>query len=94
MIELLVGIGIVGTLVYYANYIYIINKLICKRRAKFANVGLAFIGMLLLVEFGLVSYYGELYHMIIAFTYTTMRVNEIYCRETGIKLPTDNLEKS
>ena len=72
-IELLVGIGVIGTLVYYFNYFYIILKLKNKRKFKFTNAALAFIVMLLSMEYGLVSYYDELYHMLIAFAYATTR---------------------
>lgn len=60
-IELLVDVGIVGTLVYYLNYVRILLTFI-KNIQKITNVELLFIGILVALmvsEYGLVTYYDK-----------------------------------
>lgn len=57
-IELLVGIGIVGTMIYYALYIGIIGRFLKGRKNNGINIKLAFsmIVMLAVTEYGQISY--------------------------------------
>lgn len=67
-VELLVDLGIVGTVLYYFNYIKIIFIGFIKKR-KMSNCGLVFIGILIAIlisETGLVSYYDKYIQMMLA----------------------------
>ncbi len=66
-IELLVDVGIVGTFIYYWNYLSIFAKCI-KKRKSLSYGELLFTGMLfslMINEYGLVSYYDKYIQMLI-----------------------------
>lgn len=65
-IELLTGIGIIGTLLYYSIYLYVILKLFKYKKSKIGNFFIVIIILLIYLEFGQVSYFSEVYHIIIA----------------------------
>ncbi|RAV13807.1 O-antigen ligase family protein [Paenibacillus contaminans] len=73
-IELLVGVGAIGTIIYYSIYIYIIFKLYKYRGETIGNIFLTIIFLLIFMEYGLVSYFGELYQMIIASSVATIKL--------------------
>ena len=65
-IELLVGVGLIGTFIYYSIYAYIIFQLTKIRKKILGNNLLIIIVVLAIIEYGLVSYYGEVYQILIA----------------------------
>ena len=84
-IELLVGVGIIGTAIYYYIYFYIIKHLYKAVRKKETIAALFFVLVILLmaIEYGLVSYYENLMQLIICLGYTAIQlVKEKKLRET------------
>ena len=73
-IELLVGVGLTGTAVYYFIYIYLIKNLYPRKLLLFGNPILVIILVLMLMEYGLVSYYTEIYQIIIILGYAVVKV--------------------
>lgn len=76
-IELLVGVGLLGTIVYYSIYLYTIIKLIRRREYCYTNAFLVIILLLLFMEYGLVSYYGEVYQILIALAIAAIRISDM-----------------
>lgn len=69
-VELLVGVGLFGTAVYYALYVAIIWGLFRQiRHNSAAGLFLSSVVGLAIMEYGLVSYYSTFYHLIIACAY-------------------------
>lgn len=60
-VELLAGTGIVGTLLFYSSYIYLIRKIISFRHSKVRSLNLVIVLMVtrLLMDYGSVSYYSK-----------------------------------
>ena len=75
-VELLVDLGLVGTAIYYTIYASnIVNILrIIRRRRELLAVMLAFSAMLLVVEYGLVTFQSDYVQIIIALSYAAVRV--------------------
>lgn len=70
-IELLVDVGIIGTLLYYSLYIYIFIKYI-KKFDKSSLLKIMMFGLLItliICEFGIVSYYGKIYRILLVLIY-------------------------
>lgn len=61
-VELLCGVGIVGFIVYYFMYFYIIRTLLKNRlkKPRFFNIGITWIILLLIADYGMVSYYSKI----------------------------------
>lgn len=76
-VELLVGVGILGTAIYYSLYLYIIFKLFKDlKKNKYAGLFISLIIGLALMEYGLVSYYEEFYQIIIVCGYCSLRLSK------------------
>lgn len=75
-IELLVDVGIIGTAIYYYIYIYIIKHLFKTARKKETIASLFFVLIILLmvIEYGFVSYYDNLMQLIICLGYAATQV--------------------
>ncbi|MFH0069895.1 O-antigen ligase family protein [Peribacillus sp. NPDC056705] len=75
-IELLVGMGIFGTLVYYSLYLGIIYKLFRSlKNNSYAAIFISLIIGLAVMEYGLVTYYIEIYQILIACAYSASIIN-------------------
>ena len=70
-IELLVGLGIVGTLCYYAGYFYILIYSLKGIRNRFGKFSLSIIITILVVEYGVVSYLVMTIQIAIIFCFYT-----------------------
>lgn len=75
-IELLVGLGLIGTTIYYSIYIYVLFMLYRAKKRKLGNCFLVIMLSLVVVEYGLVSYNEVVYQMIIALSFATIRILE------------------
>lgn len=77
-VELLVGVGAIGTIIYYYIYMYIIKQLFKPARKKETTASLFFSLMIILIiiEYGLVSYYDNLMQLIICLGYVATQVRE------------------
>lgn len=76
-VELLVGVGIIGTIVYYSIYIYIIfNLLRFKKKDKSLSLFFALVLGIVVMEYGLVSYYIEIYQIIIASAFSAINISQ------------------
>ena len=77
-VELLVGVGVIGTFIYYYIYVHIIRKLFKFARKKEITAALFFALMVVLViiEYGLVSYYGNLMQLVVCLGYVATQVKE------------------
>lgn len=73
-IELLVGLGIVGTFIYYSIYAYVIIQLFKVRKRMHGNPLLIMVLTLLAIEYGLVSYNDPVYQILIATSFAASRV--------------------
>lgn len=75
-IELLVGVGVIGLVIYYSIYIYIVVKL-GKKVFQGENLAIPFYILIILIminEIGFVSYGEELFQIIIAMGVACIRV--------------------
>ena len=73
-IEIAVDLGIIGLVVYYSLYVYMIVYGL-KRFKKLNLNQLAMLSILVtlaICEYGVVSYYGDFYHILIAFTWMSL----------------------
>lgn len=73
-IELLVGIGIVGTVIYYYIYIYIIKQLYSIRNISVAIPFLSVMIVLLIIELALVSHADIFWPIIVALAYSAVNI--------------------
>lgn len=84
-IELISCLGIVGFCLYYYSYIYILIKLVNSklknRENEFLTISISVILDLLIMEWGIVSYSGCLYHIFIMLIYYT----EKYQKELSLR---------
>lgn len=89
-IELLSCMGVAGFFLYYLSYVYIFVKLTaCIRRDRKDTVLIIVLSVLIdlmIMEWGIVSYSGCLYHVYILFIYQTVRYRK--------KLQSEVCEKS
>jgi hypothetical protein len=76
-IELLVGVGLIGTIIYYSVYVYIVLKLMRKRKKQMNSLFLVIIVLLAIIEYGLVSWQGELYQTLIAAAFAAVKLCNI-----------------
>lgn len=74
-IELLVGVGLIGTIIYYSIYVYIVIKLLFKRKEYEFNVLIALVPIVLIMDFALVSYSDEVYQLLIAISMAAISIN-------------------
>ena len=63
-VELLCGGGVVGFLIYYSMYIYLLIKTIKERTRNYSIfvIGIILIGLILITDYGRVSYYSKMLH--------------------------------
>lgn len=63
-VELLCGSGVVGFLIYYSMYIYLLIKTIKERTRNYSVfvIGIILIGLILITDYGRVSYYSKILH--------------------------------
>lgn len=73
-IELLVGLGIIGFGIYYIMIFYILLKLFKVRKQVVGNPLLIILLMLIIMDYGLISYNGFVYQLIIAMGFVATRV--------------------
>lgn len=73
-IELLVGLGVIGLILYYSMIIYVIYKLIKVINSIDGNPLLVILSLLLVMDFALVSYNGPIYQLIIALGFVAIRI--------------------
>lgn len=78
-IELLVGVGVIGTAIYYYIYAHIIKKLFIDARKKdaLATLFIVLTILLLIIEYGLVSHYDSLMQLILCLGYVTTQVTNL-----------------
>ena len=74
-VDLLVGVGALGTLIYYLGHLYIIKKSI-NRRTELSFFALTSIVTILIIDVGLVSYDSFYVQFIICMCFTAIRLNE------------------
>lgn len=75
-IELLVGVGLVGTVIYYSLYLYIIINLL--RKINLSNtIALFFmlVTSLLVIEYGVVTYYIEVFVIILSTSFAACQIS-------------------
>ncbi|WP_419893009.1 O-antigen ligase family protein [Oceanobacillus kimchii] len=77
-IELLVGLGIIGLLIYYSMFIFIMIKLYIVRDRILSNPIFVILFLLLIMDYGLVSYNGFLYQFIIALGFIALRITKYF----------------
>lgn len=65
-LEIVVGIGLVGLIIYYSIYFYSILGLAKLGNDKYRNFYLTYLILLIIMEYGLVTYFVEIYQMMIA----------------------------
>lgn len=75
-IELLVGVGIIGTAIYYYIYVHTIRRLLKSVHSKDLMAVLFFVLMLvmLIIDYGLVSYSSPLIQLILCFGYVATKM--------------------
>lgn len=73
-IELLVSLGMVGLFLYYGFVLYIVLKLVREKSSPIRNLLLVLFILFLIIDYGLVSYNGPLYQLIIALGYSVVRI--------------------
>jgi len=84
-IEMLSCLGIIGFILYYSSYVYCLIKLtknvLSNKKDSLSIVALSFLIVLIIMEWGVISYSGCLYHIYILFIYYTI----IYQKELQLK---------
>lgn len=72
-IELLVGNGLLGTIIYYAGYVYILLKTFWKNH-PLAAFGTVIVTLMCITEFGLVSYYEFFIQILICLSFSSIKL--------------------
>ncbi len=93
-VELLVGVGAIGTVIYYYIYAHIIKRLFKAARKKEATAALFFalIIILVIIEYGLVSYNGSLMQLAVCLGYAATNVKEgALTQESKAPIPSTSL---
>ena len=93
-VELLVGVGAIGTTIYYYIYAHIIKRLFRAARKKETTAALFFVLMVILViiEYGLVSYNGTLMQLAVCLGYAATNVKEgALTQERKVSIPSAGL---
>ncbi len=72
-IELLVGTGILGTIIYYAGYAYILLRTFGKNYPLVA-FGTVVISVICIIEFGLVSYFSFYIQILICLSFSSIKL--------------------
>lgn len=75
-IELLVGIGFIGTLIFYSLHIYILKELFIKKDNLYLLPIIICVLSLLFLDYGLVSYKDFAFQMILAISFAAVSINE------------------
>lgn len=76
-IELIVGVGLLGLILYYFAYLYLIRMhLKYFKRIPYSSLFLTLLVGLIIMEFGLVSYYIEIYQIIIASAFSAITISK------------------
>jgi hypothetical protein len=75
-IELLVGVGIVGTLIYYSMYLVTIVRLVRNRKQIFVLPLIITLLLMLLLEVGSVNYWEPIFQILIALAFSASVVSE------------------
>lgn len=73
-IELLIGIGFIGTLVYYSIHLYILKNVVKWKRGKEKGFALTLWLMLIIIDYGLVSYSQISFMIIMAMLVAVVRI--------------------
>lgn len=73
-IELLVGLGVIGTTIYYSMIFYILFKLYKKREFHICNPLLVLLILFIFNDLALVSYKGFVYQYLIAIGFVATRI--------------------
>jgi O-antigen ligase len=78
-IELLVGVGVIGTIIYYFGYFYIIkNSLrVFKRPQPLLNLAFTSIITILIIEVGLVSYDTLYIQLFVCLSFCAIKVDKV-----------------
>ncbi len=77
-IELLVGVGIIGTLIYYSGYFYLIGKAV-KQKSTISNWVIALFLTLLFIDIAQVTYYGFMYMLFISIGFSAISLKSKHC---------------
>lgn len=72
-VEILVGGGIVGFMVYY-SYVILLLKRLKHRKSLFAKYAAVIVSIILVMDFAQVSYYDVLMQMLIVFAFILLRL--------------------
>lgn len=73
-IELLVGVGIIGTLIYYSGFFYILRKAY-KQNSTVSKWIIALVLVLLFIDIAQVTYYGLIYMLFICIGFSVASLN-------------------
>lgn len=78
IVELLVGVGLIGLILYYIIYIKLINYYFKRwlNKADDVSLYLSIIFTIVVLEFGIISYNMELAQIFIALCYAKMQINK------------------
>ena len=74
-IELLVGVGIIGTVIYYSSYLYLIKNALGKKNL-FSAFAFVLIITIMITEIGLVSYVAFYIQLLICFGFSAILIAE------------------
>ncbi|GEM_PF-6537497 len=91
--EIVADLGLVGVIVYYWFYIYLVIKLLGQtlRRQKLSLLYLVLMILFMAVEYGQVTYYQHIFQFIIAFAYCAVCISDgVYAAEKAQIKPVEN----
>lgn len=91
-IEMLVGLGVFGTLIYYSMYMFVIKNLFKMKKYSKDNLLLIIMISLIIMEYALVSYRSPIYHVVIALSYATIRIYKL--KKRNLKIKEDNKDEN
>ena len=75
-LELLVGVGVVGTFIYYFIYLYAIVNLLRAKKTRIDSLMITIIVLLAVTEYGQVTWFSEVYHILIVSAIAFVRLEK------------------
>ncbi|WP_345974743.1 O-antigen ligase family protein [Sulfurimonas sp. HSL3-7] len=77
-IELLVGVGLVGMMIFYSIYFFLVKKILRMKDFFLKTIFLAIVGIILLMDFALVSYRNKTLLFLLLFIFVIVELENQY----------------
>lgn len=84
-IEILIGIGVIGAIVYYLSYVYIIRNTL-RRKEPLSVFALISVVSIMLIEIGLVSYASFYVQLFICLSFSSIQVTKMTNKDKTLEI--------